>query len=438
MAPRRDLNTYMNDTVDSPGASATGTEQAPGDQSPVAPPIFIVTCARSGSTLLRFLLDAHQELACPPEINLTEICASILSTWQAIDRSDTDAAARKEFALSQAHRVVSEIMGYYLQRENKHRFCDKSLTTADRPGLMAEVFPEAAFICVYRHVMDVVYSGIEASPWGFEAFGFAPYVMRSPANFVTALVEYWCDKTERMIMFERSLPGRVFRVYYEMLATEPKALLSRLFDFLGIEDDPVVTARAFEMIHTRGAADHKVDFSAMVHQNSIGRGSRVPVGMIPPPQRERMNRLLVELGYPSVDEHFNDGPSRLRGEVPSSEDAARTKRIEKLLHEVVVRQRAEVPEDADDSTYRIIVEERDTTRSYIVDPAKARINRVGDTRETIVMRDGVLERLASGELHPATALGRGDLTISAADGKRVPDGIRLTSFLRSFVLDGKD
>ena len=33
-------------------------------------PVFVLCAGRSGSTLLRFLLDAHPDLACPPETRL--------------------------------------------------------------------------------------------------------------------------------------------------------------------------------------------------------------------------------------------------------------------------------------------------------------------------------------------------------------------------------
>ncbi|HEX2642137.1 MAG TPA: sulfotransferase, partial [Thermoanaerobaculia bacterium] len=32
--------------------------------------LFILSCHRSGSTLLRFILDTHPELYCPPEVFL--------------------------------------------------------------------------------------------------------------------------------------------------------------------------------------------------------------------------------------------------------------------------------------------------------------------------------------------------------------------------------
>ena len=44
-------------------------------------PVFVLCCGRSGSTLLRFLLDAHPDLACPPETNVATLCAHLASVW---------------------------------------------------------------------------------------------------------------------------------------------------------------------------------------------------------------------------------------------------------------------------------------------------------------------------------------------------------------------
>ena len=46
-----------------------------------ADPVFVLCNARSGSTLLRFLLDAHPEIACPPETNMPSLCAQLATVW---------------------------------------------------------------------------------------------------------------------------------------------------------------------------------------------------------------------------------------------------------------------------------------------------------------------------------------------------------------------
>ena len=50
----------------------------------VADPVFILCNGRSGSTLLRFVLDAHPELACPPETNLPGLCVQLAAVWSLI------------------------------------------------------------------------------------------------------------------------------------------------------------------------------------------------------------------------------------------------------------------------------------------------------------------------------------------------------------------
>jgi Sulfotransferase family len=49
-----------------------------------ADPVFVLCNGRSGSTLLRFLLDAHPDLACPPETNLPDLCAQLATEWSLI------------------------------------------------------------------------------------------------------------------------------------------------------------------------------------------------------------------------------------------------------------------------------------------------------------------------------------------------------------------
>ena len=45
---------------------------------------FVLCGGRSGSTLLRFLLDAHPDLACPPETNLPAMAGQLATVWSLI------------------------------------------------------------------------------------------------------------------------------------------------------------------------------------------------------------------------------------------------------------------------------------------------------------------------------------------------------------------
>jgi protein-tyrosine sulfotransferase len=77
------------------------------------------------------------------------------------------------------------------------------------------VFPEAKFVCLYRHPMDVIASGIEASLWGLNGFGFDAYVASSPGNAVLALAQFWADNTAAILAVEQRFLDRCHRVWYE-------------------------------------------------------------------------------------------------------------------------------------------------------------------------------------------------------------------------------
>jgi Sulfotransferase family len=87
--------------------SATGSNGQPAVQGLVTPrgnghdpsadPVFVVCAGRSGSTLLRFLLDAHPDLACPPETRLPAMCTQIAAVWQQLaSQPPSNAAAPGE------------------------------------------------------------------------------------------------------------------------------------------------------------------------------------------------------------------------------------------------------------------------------------------------------------------------------------------------------
>ena len=48
-------------------------------------------------------------------------------------------------------------------------------------------------MCLYRHPMDVIASGVEACPWGLNGYGFDPYIATTPGNSVMALASFWAD-----------------------------------------------------------------------------------------------------------------------------------------------------------------------------------------------------------------------------------------------------
>jgi hypothetical protein len=146
----------------------------------------------------------------------------------------------------------------------------------------------------------MIASGLEASKWGFNAFGFAPYVAANPGNFVAALANYWIDRVSRMIAFERTCELAHARIYYELLCDDPSGTLAQLFELLDLPPDDQVIARAFDSRHGVGPGDYKIDYSGSIAVDSIGRGATLPEHLAEA-QVTRINDLLAELDYPALE-----------------------------------------------------------------------------------------------------------------------------------------
>jgi Sulfotransferase family len=269
---------------------------------------FVVCPARSGSTLLRYLLNAHADVVSPPELNLSTLLQHLVEAW-----SHTDVAmgvapavdgpgrvAPTEEAYRRARKTVDQIMVTCANAVGASLYCDKSLTTVDHLDTVARCYPRAPLIFLYRYPLDMIASGLEASRWGFNAFGFVPFVTATPGNFIAGLANYWIDRVSKMLQFERSFAGPSARIYYELLCDDPTATLENLFEFLGVIPDRTVIERAFASDHGRGPGDYKIDFTGAISVRSIGRGSALPEHMSPD-QVLRINELLAELDYPDLE-----------------------------------------------------------------------------------------------------------------------------------------
>ena len=86
--------------------------------------------------------------------------------------------------------------------------------------------------------MDVIASGIEASPWGLTSYGFEPYIGSPPDNNVAALARYWLDYTTSIVAAEEQFTDRCLPVRYEDLVTDPDGQIARIFEFIGADAGP--------------------------------------------------------------------------------------------------------------------------------------------------------------------------------------------------------
>lgn len=296
----------------------------PGD------PVFVLCMGRSGSTLLRFILDGHPDLACPPETSLPALCGQLAVVWSLIEgaplaqeRGDTPPEI-PDAAITGIRQQIDLMFKSYLARRGKNRFCDKSLSSARFADLLLRVYPRAKFICLYRHPMDMIGSGIEACPWGLSGYGFDHYVGASPGNIVLALARYWLDNASMIMAVEEKYPDHCYRVRYEDLVAEPEETAAEIYRFLGVKPAPGIALSCFSGERERfGPADHKIWATSRITDDSVGRGEKIPAGLIPPPIKSSINEIISKLAYRPIDEEWGTPGRPTDPRLPDQECAVR-------------------------------------------------------------------------------------------------------------------
>jgi hypothetical protein len=189
---------------------------------------FVVGCSRSGTTLLRAMLDSHPELAVPPESHFA-LARSARSLRRALRREPW--FALWEIAAPDVRRLdcadaVRALFAAYAATRRKPRYADKTPHYVSHLPRLAARFPEARFVHVVRDGRDVALSLLEV-PWG-------------PDTIEEAAL-HW----RRRVLEGRAagLPTDRYReLRYEALVADPERELRALAPWLELDYDAAMLA----------------------------------------------------------------------------------------------------------------------------------------------------------------------------------------------------
>ncbi|HEX5876320.1 MAG TPA: sulfotransferase [Pyrinomonadaceae bacterium] len=301
------------------------------------PPVFVLSCERSGSTLLRYIIDTHPQVCSPAHLHLGQLCRSLyISIFYSIGQTMevTDEAMRERLVAGETRRVIDELMARYVSAKGKQMWCEKTTENLQYLKLLHDVFPDARYVCLYRNCMDVVHSSIECSRLGFIP-ELAPYVQKRPDNIVAAMVESWVEKTTTLLEFELAHTSQCFRIKYENLVAEPSQTLAPMFASFGLDWDESLLNAVFSTQHDQGSGDQKILFTKRVNTDSIGRGSTISRSNIPADLLKKMNHLLARLEYPPAGDDWDNAPSPYLPANVTGEQVQRVSSVEEMFREYV-------------------------------------------------------------------------------------------------------
>ncbi|NBC11468.1 MAG: hypothetical protein GVY24_07010 [Planctomycetes bacterium] len=195
-----------------------------------AAPIIIGGSPRSGTTLLRVMLDSHHRLCCGPESELLFSPAARLDVLaDRFDLADDELAAIARRSPCRA-AFVEGLFDEYARRQGKARWAEKSPDNVHHLADIFAGFPEARFIHIIRDGRDTVCS-LRTHPRHRVVDG--QLIPRHTWRPIDQCARIWVDAVEAGLAW--SGDARCLELRYEDLVAEPRHAMGRVLGFL---DEP--------------------------------------------------------------------------------------------------------------------------------------------------------------------------------------------------------
>ena len=216
------------------------THQLKPTDKPFAP-IFIVGHPRSGTTLLAALLDRNSQIAVTPETHFANVIAGLLPSLRKQAREAALDALLKKTRLNDLKLERSQLERHldgqpltaattfraaletYAEQHNKTRVAEKTPIHIRYLPQLFSWFPHAKVIWIVRDGRDAVLSLLNVA-WA--------------TTRIWQLSLQWVRNVGCGLEYERTYPGKIYRIGYEALLRDAETELIALHRFLGIDFEP--------------------------------------------------------------------------------------------------------------------------------------------------------------------------------------------------------
>jgi hypothetical protein len=264
-------------------------------------PVVILGVSRSGTTLLKEMLDQHPSLAIPPESYFIPQLWDRYGEWPDPEKfvSDIGRLARVQQwgvtpadvheripdqpAFADAIRAVYQA---YADTRGKPRFGDKTPAYMQRLDVVERAFPDAQYVHLVRDGRDAGLSFVEMRR--------RPRFNWARPRGLAAFAAQWRREVTGARCFGRELAaGRYLELRYEDLVADPESALRMVCGFLELEFDP-------EMLgyHRSQGARRLPDHPRLVQPPTAGRRWQEQMAADDAECFEAIaGELIAELGY---------------------------------------------------------------------------------------------------------------------------------------------
>ncbi|TML83302.1 MAG: sulfotransferase, partial [Actinobacteria bacterium] len=235
--------------------------------TPGGPPVLVLGVRRSGTTLLRVMLDRHSELAVPDESYFVPQLADrhlrhvepdeFVDDLRRIDTlAEWDVPLDKVRARLDARMpigaAIATVYAVYAAERGKSRWGDKTPMYMQNLRLLERLFPDALFVHLVRDGRDAALSFLSMPP------GLMTETWMQPRSVATFACQWRTEVRAARRLGRRVGDERYLEVRYEDLVGDVEPVLRRISDFARLPYEPEMTDYA-----------GNVDVSTKPHQQSL-------------------------------------------------------------------------------------------------------------------------------------------------------------------------
>lgn len=239
--------------------------------------VFLLSSPRSGSTLLRAMVQGHPQIFAPPELHL--LAYATIGEWKAASESnyfdqglqralmeifaeDAQAASERIDHWVRENTPVREVYQFLLDHTRCPLLVDKSPSYASSVQALINAesqFERPRYIHLVRHPLPVIES--------FTRMRMHKLIGAEAEDGFTTAQKIWQTGNQNVLDFFQAHvdPQRVIQVCYEDLVREPEPVIRRLCDFLAIDYDaamlnPYAQDRMSDGVHAASIAIEDPNF----------------------------------------------------------------------------------------------------------------------------------------------------------------------------------
>lgn len=244
-------------------------------------PVFIIGLHRSGTTLLRYILNSHPNLACPPESKF------LLGLQEGLQYPQTYAGLRgmgltRKDIFSYHYKMVHSIFDEYARKAGKTRYVDKTPNYYRSLPFIDELYDQKVlFVILVRHPLDCIES-IERYFFIHKAHE-DPDIAMIAERFGTdryACARYWSEGYQMIREFQARCDHRSHVLTYEDMVTNTAVSIGETLKFIGEESHQGADGSCLKWDHRLGFGDKSIRKTESIDPARIGKWCKWPPGEV--------------------------------------------------------------------------------------------------------------------------------------------------------------